>query len=64
MTLCKLAKIYCGSKDKESKPYEGVLERVKRDWINEATAAAGGGANHNNHNNNNNNHNNNNNRRG
>ena len=44
LTLCKLAKIYCGSKDKESKPYEGLVERVRKEWINEATAAGAGGA--------------------
>ena len=36
LTLCKLAKIYCGSKDKESKPYEGLVERVRKEWLNEA----------------------------
>ena len=54
LTLCKLAKIYCGSKDKESKPYEGLVDRVKREWISDAAAAAG--TNHH-HNNNHHNHN-------
>ena len=55
LTLCKLAKIYCGSKDKESKPYEGLVDRVKREWITDAAAAAAAAAagtnHHHNHNN-------------